>query len=56
MSIVWVVYYSSNIVNWLGGILTIVSLHIHFNKLLMPFSLVAVLPIRYKVYNFHLRL
>ena len=24
--------------NWLGGILIIVSLHIHFNKLLMPLS------------------
>ena len=22
--------------NWLGGILIIVSLHIHFNKLIMP--------------------
>ena len=42
--------------NWLGGILIIVSLHIHFNKLLMPFSFVAALPIRCKVYNFHLRL
>ena len=27
--------------NWLGGILIIVSLHIHFNKLLMPLSLVC---------------
>ena len=42
--------------NWFGGILIIVSLHIHFNKLLMPFSLVAASPIRCKVYNFHLRL
>ena len=24
--------------NWLGGILIVVSLHIHFNKLLMPLS------------------
>ena len=24
--------------NWLGGILIIVSWHIHFNKLLMPFT------------------
>ena len=24
--------------NWLGGILIIVSLHIHFNKLLMPLT------------------
>ena len=36
--------------NWLGGILIIVSLHIHFNKSLMLFSLVATLPIRCKVY------
>ena len=27
--------------NWLGGILIIVSLHIHFDKLLMPLSLVC---------------
>ena len=27
--------------NWLDGILTIVSLHIHFNKLLMPISFVC---------------
>ena len=46
----------SLVLNWLGGIIIIVSLHINFNKLLMPFSLVAALPIRCKVYNFHLRL
>ena len=33
------------------GILIIVSLHIHFNKLLMPFLLVAALSIRCKVYD-----
>ena len=27
--------------NWLGAILIIVSLHIYFNKLLMPLSLVC---------------
>ena len=32
--------------NWLGGILIIVSWHIQFNKL--------SLPIRCKVYNFHI--
>ena len=37
--------------NWLGGILIIVSLHIHFNKLLMPLCPYAALPIRCKVYN-----
>ena len=40
--------------NWLGGILTIVSWHIHFNKLLMPLRPYAALPIRCKVYNFHI--
>ena len=37
--------------NWLGGILIIVSWHIHFNKLLMPLRLYAALSIRCKVYN-----
>ena len=37
--------------NWLGGILIIVSWHIHFNKLLMPLRPCAALPIRCKVYN-----
>ena len=36
---------------WLGGILIIISLHIHFDKLLMPFSLVAALPIRCNAYK-----
>ena len=36
--------------NWLGGILVIVSLHIHFNKLLLRFSLVAALPLRCMVF------
>ena len=37
--------------NWLGGILIIVSLHIHFYKLLKPFRSYAALPIRCKVYK-----
>ena len=37
--------------NWLGGILIIVSWHIHFNKLLMPLRSYAALPIRCKVYK-----
>ena len=35
--------------NWLSGVLIIVSLHIHFNKLLMLSLVVAALPIRSKV-------
>ena len=37
--------------NWLSGILIIVSLHIHFDKLLMPFPLVAALPVMCKKNN-----
>ena len=37
--------------NWLSGILIIVSWHIHFNKLLMPLSPYAALPMRCKVYK-----
>ena len=40
--------------NWLGGILIIVSWHIHFNKLLMPLTPVCCFAIRCKVYNFHI--
>ena len=42
--------------NWLGGILIIVSWHIDFNKLSMPLTSVCCLPISCKVYNFLLRL
>ena len=41
--------------NWLGGILIIVSWDIYFNKLLMPLTY-AALPISCKVYKFLLRL
>ena len=40
--------------NWLGGILIIVSWHIHFNKLLMPLKPVCCFANRCKVYNFHI--
>ena len=36
--------------NWLGGILIIVSWHIHFNKLLMPLTPVCCFAISCKVY------
>ena len=35
--------------NWLGGILIIVSWHIHFNKLLMPLMLLCQLVARFTI-------
>ena len=41
--------------NWLGGILIIVSWHIHFNKLLMPVTPVCCFAISCKVYYLKLK-